>query len=266
MLMGVVNVTPDSFSDGGRFLEPDAAVARALALQKAGADLLDFGAESTRPGAEAVPDAEQLARLTPVLTAFRERSRLPVSVDTQSAAVARACLDLGVDIVNDVSAMRLDRDMAPLIAERGCPAVLMHMKGSPRTMQDDPQYGDVVKEVVSFFEERLAACERAGIGRDRFWLDPGIGFGKTVEHNLELLRRLDELTAFGLPVLVGASRKSFLGRITGEQFPEWRVSASVAAGLYAISRGASVLRVHDVAEHKAALAVWEAFDRESVRK
>jgi dihydropteroate synthase len=261
MLMGIVNVTPDSFSDGGRFLEPEAAVERALRLQEEGADLLDFGAESTRPGAAAVPASRQFERLVPVLKAFRRQSQLPVSIDTRSADVARACLDLGADIVNDVSAMRHDDGMTPLVSRRNCPVILMHMLGTPRTMQDDPRYGDVVRDVVAFFEERLAACEQAGIQRSRVWIDPGIGFGKTVLHNLELLRRLGEFVALGVPVLVGHSRKSFLGTISGELVPERRVSGSVAAGILAARNGASVLRVHDVAEHRQALAVWGALDR-----
>ncbi len=258
LIMGIVNVTPDSFSDGGRFLDVDAAVTRALALQEAGADIVDFGAESTRPGAKAVPVQEQLRRLTPALAAFRRQSRLPISVDTRSAAVARGCLDLGADIVNDISALRHDRRMAGLVAKRACPVILMHMKGTPRTMQRHPRYKDVVKTALAFFEERLRACRKAGIERHRIWLDPGIGFGKTLEHNLALLARLPELSALGQPLLVGHSRKSFLGALTGERLPDRRVGASVAAGLFAIARGAAILRVHDVAEHRQALDVWKA--------
>lgn len=263
MLMGIVNVTPDSFSDGGKLLEPEAAVAQALELQEDGADLLDFGAESTRPGADAVADEDQLKRLGPVIKAFRKQSQLPVSVDTQSAEVARACLDLGADIVNDVSAMRHDDGMASLVSQQGCPVILMHMLGTPRTMQADPSYDDVVRDIVAFFEERLRACDQAGIERSRVWIDPGIGFGKTLEHNLELLRRLDAFVKLGVPVLIGHSRKSFIGKITGELVPERRVGGSLAAGLIAIKNGASVLRVHDVAAHKQALAVWDALEHGS---
>lgn len=257
-LLGVVNVTPDSFSDGGRFLAPEAAVAHALELEAAGADELDLGAESTRPGAKAVSPKEQLRRLLPVVKTLRRRCGLPLSVDTRSAFVARACLDEGAEIINDVSALRHDPRLAELAAERGCRVILMHMRGEPRTMQKNPRYRDVVRAVVKFFEARLRFCRRAGIAEERIILDPGIGFGKTVEHNLELLRRLPELTALGRPVMIGVSRKSFLGKITGEEQPARRVSASVAAGLFAAERGAAVLRVHDVAAHRAAVLTWAA--------
>jgi dihydropteroate synthase len=255
LLMGILNVTPDSFSDGGRFVEPQAAVDRALAMVEQGAGVIDMGAESTRPGSRGVPAREQLRRLLPVLRRFRARSRIPVSIDTRSATVARACLDAGAAIINDVSALRHDPDMLKTLAPRRCKIVLMHMQGSPGTMQRNPVYADVAGEILAFFRARIRRCEAAGIRASRLWLDPGIGFGKTLEHNLDILRRLDELSLPGLPLVVGVSRKGFLGKLTNEPIPERRVAASVAAGVLAVARGASILRVHDVAEHASALRV-----------
>jgi len=257
-LMGVLNITPDSFSDGGKYLRPEAAAQRALELQAQGADIIDMGAESTRPGSSGVALSEQIGRLLPVLKAFRRQSALPVSIDTRSAAVAEACLDEGANIVNDVSALRHDPLMPGLAARRKCGVILMHMQGTPETMQQAPRYDDVVAEIIRFLRERLAACASAGIAAEQVLIDPGIGFGKTLEHNLAILRRLGELAALQRPVVVGASRKSFLGLLTGEQIPERRVAASVAAGLLAVQNGAAILRVHDVAAHRAALQVAEA--------
>jgi dihydropteroate synthase len=257
-LMGVLNITPDSFSDGGKYLAPKAAVARALEMQAQGADIIDMGAESTRPGSRGVPPLEQLRRLLPVLKAFRKQSTLPVSIDTCSAPVAEVCLDEGANIINDISAMRRDPRMDSLVARRRCGIILMHMQGTPETMQQDPQYGDVVAEVIRFLRGRLAACSSAGICKAQVMIDPGIGFGKTLEHNLAILQRLDEFKALNRPIVVGVSRKSFLGLLTGEEAPERRVAASVAAGVLAASKGAAILRVHDVAEHRAALRVLEA--------
>jgi dihydropteroate synthase len=257
-LMGVLNVTPDSFSDGGKFLDPQAAVARALEMAAQGADSIDMGAESSRPGSAPVPPAEQMARLLPVLKAFRRQSGLPVSIDTRSAAVAEACLDEGANIINDISAMRHDPRMKTVVARRACDIILMHMQGTPETMQQDPRYDDVVAEIIAFFQARLKACASAGIASTRVMVDPGIGFGKTLEHNLEILRRLREFAVLQRPLVIGVSRKSFLGKLTNEPVAERRVAASVAAGLLAVQAGAAILRVHDVAEHRAALRVAEA--------
>jgi dihydropteroate synthase len=258
LVMGILNVTPDSFSDGGDHFSHDAAVGHALNMIAEGADIIDMGAESTRPGSRGVPPSEQLRRLLPVLKAFRKQSTLPVSIDTCSAPVAEACLDEGANIINDISALRRDPRMARVVARRCCGIILMHMQGTPETMQQDPQYRDVVAEIIRFLRGRLAACAAAGIRKAQVMIDPGIGFGKTLEHNLAILQRLDELTALNRPLVVGVSRKSFLGLLTGEKAPERRVAASVAAGLLAAWKGAAILRVHDVAEHRAALRVLNA--------
>jgi dihydropteroate synthase len=251
-VVGVANVTPDSFSDGGRFLRPEAAAALALGYLEEGAALVDVGGESTRPGSEGVSAAEELARIEPVLERLRG---FPVSVDTSKAKVAQRALELGAVMVNDVTALRADRELAGVVAGAGAYLCLMHMLGEPRTMQEDPRYGDVVSEVKAFLEERLAFAVAAGIPEERICLDPGIGFGKTVEHNLELLARLDELVALGRPVLVGASRKRFLGRLLGDpDAVTGPVSAGVAVAVLAFERGASLFRVHDVRPHVEALA------------
>jgi dihydropteroate synthase len=250
--MGVVNVTPDSFSDGGRWFDTTVAVKHGLDLVAEGADLVDVGGESTRPGSEGVSTQEELARIEPVLERLQD---VPVSVDTSKAAVARRALDLGAVLVNDVTALRADPDLAGVVADAGAYLSLMQ----PRTMQDDPRYDDVVSEVKRFLEERLAFAVEAGIPEQRICLDPGIGFGKTIEHNLELLARLDELAAIGRPVLVGASRKRFLGRLLGD--PDaltGPVSAGVAVAVLAFERGASLFRVHDVRPHVEALAAAAA--------
>jgi dihydropteroate synthase len=254
--MGVVNVTPDSFSDGGLFLDPAAALAHGRRLLDEGADILDVGGESTRPGAEPVPEELELERVLPVVEPLAGDGAR-VSIDTAKAGVARAALDAGAEIVNDVTAFRAAPDMAGLVADRGAGCVLMHMLGEPRTMQDDPRYDDVVSEVRAFLEERLAFAVEEGVPEDRVWLDPGIGFGKTIDHNLELIRRLDEIVAIGRPVVVGTSRKSFLGKLTGRPERE-RVAATVATNVMALERGASVFRVHDVAESRDALTVAAA--------
>ncbi len=255
--MGVVNVTPDSFSDGGEWLDPDAAIAHGRALVAQGAAILDIGGESTRPGAEPVSEAEELRRVVPVLEGLAGAGAR-LSIDTSKAAVAAAALDAGATIVNDVTALRGDAAMAALVAERGCDACLMHMLGEPRTMQHDPRYGDVVADVRAFLAERLAHAIGAGIAEQRIWLDPGIGFGKTIDHNLELLARLDEIVALGRPVVVGTSRKSFLGTISGGRAPGDRVAGTIATNVIALTRGASVFRVHDVAEARDALLVAAA--------
>jgi dihydropteroate synthase len=259
VIMGVVNVTPDSFSDGGLFLEADAAVDQGRRLAAEGAHILDIGGESTRPGAEPVPEDEELRRVLPVverLAAGGGETR--ISIDTTKSAVARAAIEAGATLVNDVSAFRFDPEMAALVAESRAGCCLMHMLGDPRTMQKDPRYDDVVSEVKSFLEKRLAYAVAEGVPEERVWLDPGIGFGKTVEHNLELLRRLDEIVAVGRPVVIGTSRKSFLGKLAGGRDEGERLPGTIATNVLALERGATVFRVHDVAPNADALAVAAA--------
>ena len=254
LVMGIVNVTPDSFSDGGKYLDPSAAILRCRQLFDEGADLIDLGAESTRPGSLAVPAEEQIRRLAPVLEAlapdWRTRPEAALSVDTASAAVAEAALALGAHVINDTSALR-DPAMAAVVARSGAGLVLMHMRGTPQDMQRDPRYDDVVREVSEFLEARRAIARAAGVADEAIALDPGIGFGKTSEHSLQLLAGTRTLAALGRPVLVGASRKSFLARIAGTaptSAPEQRVDASLAAAAIAAYEGARILRVHDVAQ------------------
>ena len=257
--MGVVNVTPDSFSDGGLFLDVDAAVAQVARLVEEGAAIVDVGGESTRPGSEGVSLAEELRRIEPVLERLEG---LPVSIDTSKADVARRALALGAVMVNDVTALRGDPDLAGVVADSNAYLCLMHMLDEPRTMQEDPRYEDVVSEVAAFLEERLSFAVYAGIPEERICLDPGIGFGKTTAHNLELLARLDEIVALGRPVAVGASRKRFLGRVLGD--PEaltGPVAAGVAVAVLAFERGAAIFRVHDVREHVEALRAAQALER-----
>ncbi len=254
--MGVVNVTPDSFSDGGLYLDPEAAIRHGLELVEDGAEILDVGGESTRPGAEPVGVEEELRRVVPVVRGLSGAGAL-ISVDTSKAAVAGAALDAGAEIVNDVTALRGDAAMAGLCAERGATVVLMHMLGEPRTMQEDPRYGDVVAEVKAFLAERLEAATAAGIDAEQVWLDPGIGFGKTPAHNLELLRRLGELADLGRPLVVGTSRKSFIGALDGSPARD-RLGGTIASSVLAAAEGATVLRVHDVAEARQALRVAAA--------
>jgi dihydropteroate synthase len=262
--MGVVNVTPDSFSDGGLFLDAGAAIAHAHELIAEGADIVDVGGESTRPGAEPVSAEEELGRVLPVIEGIAD-ARAQISIDTSKAAVARAALDAGASLVNDVTALRGDPDMAALVADSGVECCLMHMRGEPRTMQTDPRYDDVVDEVRAFLQERMAYAVGEGVSEERIMLDPGIGFGKTVAHNLALLRRLDALTSLGRPIVVGTSRKSFIGRIladaAGQTEPvaaERRLPGTIATNVLAYERGARVFRVHDVAPVRDALAVAAA--------
>jgi dihydropteroate synthase len=256
VVMGVVNVTPDSFSDGGRWLDPQKAIAHARRLVADGAGILDIGGESTRPGADPVAADEQLRRILPVFEGLQGvDARL--SIDTTKAQVARAAIEAGADIVNDVTALRDDPDLAGLCAERGVNVCLMHMLGEPRTMQDDPHYDDVVDDIKAFLTERLEHAVSAGIAEDKVWLDPGIGFGKTVDHNLALLGRLDELVAIGCPIVVGTSRKGFIGRISGVEI-EGRVPGTIATNVIALGNGARVFRVHDVAAVAQALDVAAA--------
>ena len=257
-VMGILNVTPDSFSDGGRFLAPEAALAQAQAMAE-GADVLDIGGESTRPGAAEVPVAEEVERTAPVIAALRAGGMtVPISVDTRKAGVARAALAAGAGIVNDVAAMGFDPEMASVVAGSGAPVILMHSIKTPATMQDDPRYDDVLLDVYDFLKARIAAAVAAGIARERIMVDPGIGFGKTAEHNLALVRRLSLFHDLGVPVLLGVSRKRFIGTIGGEPVAERRVAGSVAVALAGVAQGAQVIRVHDVAETRQALRLWQA--------
>jgi dihydropteroate synthase len=262
VIMGVVNVTPDSFSDGGLFLGADAAVEHGRRLASEGADILDVGGESTRPGAGPVAADEELRRVLPVVERLAADSgrgdAVRISIDTTKADVAQAALEAGAMIVNDVSALRFDPTLAGVIAESEARCCLMHMLGEPRTMQQDPRYDDVVSDVKAFLEERLGFATDEGIAEERVWLDPGIGFGKTVEHNLELLRRLGEIVAIGRPVVIGTSRKSFLGKLAGGRDEGERLPGTIATNVLALERGATVFRVHDVAQNADALAVAAA--------
>jgi dihydropteroate synthase len=256
-IMGILNVTPDSFSDGGEWFHYDQAVEHGGKLVAEGADILDVGGESTRPGAGPVAVDEEVRRVVPVVRALRDAGA-QLSVDTMKLAVAEAAVEAGATYVNDVTAFRHEPELAAFVAERGCDCCLMHMLGEPRTMQQDPRYDDVVADVRAFLEERVAFALGEGVREERIMVDPGIGFGKTLEHNLELLRRLDEIVAIGLPVVVGTSRKSFLGRLTGREDPHERVAATLATTVLAFERGATVFRVHDVGPTRDALAVATA--------
>jgi len=258
LIMGIVNVTPDSFSDGGRYLATDQAIAHALRLVDEGADILDFGGESSRPGALPVSPEEELARLIPVMEAVAKRVDTPLSVDTTKAAVARAALDAGAEIVNDISSMRFDDKMPAVIAGKGAAVVLMHMRGTPRDMQaGDLNYASLWGEILRFLEKRIAAAQRDGIGERQIVVDPGLGFGKSAEDNLKILSELRECRILGVPVLVGPSRKAFIGRITGGS-PAERTEGTAAAVTAAIMNGADIVRVHDVGIMKKAAAVADA--------
>ena len=255
--MGIVNVTPDSFSDGGQFLDPDRAVAHGIELAAAGADIIDVGGESTRPGARAVSDREEMERVLPVIRELRRRLSIPISIDTYKASVAGAALAEGADAVNDISALRFDPEMTLLVAAEKALVILMHMQGTPGTMQQHPVYQDVVAEVKNFLGGRAAAAAAAGIDRAKIVIDPGIGFGKTVDHNLALLRGIPDLVSLGYPVLVGPSRKTFIGRLL-DAAPEERLEGSLAAAVAAALAGASILRVHDVREASRAIKIADA--------
>lgn len=255
-LMGVVNVTPDSFSDGGLYLDPGAAIAHGEELVRDGAEILDVGGESTRPGAEEVSAEEELARVEPVVSELAGGGAA-VSIDSSKSSVAEAALDAGATIVNDVTALQGDSEMAAMCAARGATVVLMHMRGTPRTMQENPLYEDVVDDVKAFLGERMEEALAAGVDEQRIWLDPGIGFGKTLEHNLELLGRLGELSSLGRPLVVGTSRKSFIGKVDGSP-PSERLGGTIASSVFAAAEGADVLRIHDVAEMRQAMTVAAA--------
>jgi len=247
LVMGVLNLTPDSFYDGGRYITPQVAVKRALSMADEGADIIDIGGESSRPGARSVSIDEELARVVPVVEDLAARSDVLISVDTMKSAVAQAALAHGARIINDISAVRFDPNMAGVVAENGAYLVLMHMQGNPETMQRNPTYKDAVAEIKSFLRERIRAAVSAGIDRSRLIIDPGIGFGKRLPHNLEILRRLSEFKEFGVPILVGLSRKSFLGEILDLPSSE-RLVGTIAANAIAIANGADIIRVHDVKE------------------
>ncbi|MFH1372280.1 MAG: dihydropteroate synthase [bacterium] len=259
LIMGVLNVTPDSFSDGGRFLSVSDAVNRGLQMAAEGADIIDIGGESSRPGAQPVTAKEEQRRVLPVIENLRRETDLPISIDTYHAATAEAALDTGADIVNDISALRFDTQMAPLVAERKVPLVLMHMLGTPRDMQNDPHYDNCVDEIVQFFEERISFCRQNGIDKSKLILDPGIGFGKRLGDNLLILSSLGEFKRFSLPLLVGTSRKSFIGMINAIDSPaDQRLGGSLAAAVVAVINGANIVRVHDLAETVEAIKVIQA--------
>ncbi len=252
-LMGILNVTPDSFSDGGQFTGVNAAVAHALAMAQTGASIIDIGGESTRPGAETVAVDAEIARTAPVIAAIRARSDVPISIDTRKAPVASGAINAGANLVNDVSALGYDAETAQVVAQSGAPVCLMHAQGDPATMQQDPRYGDVLLDVYDYLEQRIAHAVAAGIARDQIVVDPGIGFGKTFDHNLALLRGLSLFHALGCPILLGASRKKFIGTIGGGQDAADRVSGSVAVALHGARQGVQLLRVHDISATKQAL-------------
>lgn len=256
LLVGVLNVTPDSFSDGGRFLDRNAAIAHARRMLDEGADIIDIGGESSRPGADPVPENIELERILPVLKKLED---VPVSIDTRRPTVMREAIAAGASMINDIEALAAPGALEA-VAGSDCAVCLMHKKGDPATMQKDPRYEDVVGEVRGFLHSRISNCEKAGISRDRIAIDPGFGFGKTVEHNLTLLKRLPELAALGVPVVAGWSRKSSLGSLTGRPVAE-RLAASLAAALLALQGGATILRVHDVKETRDVVAVWQAWRR-----
>jgi len=257
-LMGVLNVTPDSFSDGSAYRDPAHAAHQARAMAEAGADVIDIGGESTRPGAKSVPLEEELRRVMPVVRALASRGNLTLSIDTSKAEVARQALACGARIINDVTALRGDPAMAEVIARAKASVILMHMRGTPQTMQRQPRYQDVVADVIEFLGERIAAAERAGIASERIWIDPGLGFGKTVRHNLELLQRVGELRALKKPIVLGPSRKSFIGRVLRREHPQERVNGTLACVAAALEQGVEMVRVHDVEPVAEFVDMWRA--------
>ncbi len=259
LVMGILNCTPDSFSDGGKFNSIDSAVAQAVRMETEGAAIIDIGGESTRPGAEQVSAEEERKRVVPVIAAIRTESDIPISIDTTKASVARAAIAAGADIINDISALSFDSEMAAVVRESQVPVILMHMQGTPQTMQQAPQYDSVVKEIIVFLQERKEFCELNGIAHDRIIIDPGIGFGKRLEDNLAILKHLQMFTTLNCPVLVGVSRKSFIEKLMGTHIPaDSRLGGSLTAALISVQRGAAIVRVHDVAETVQALRLLEA--------
>lgn len=256
-LMGIVNVTPDSFSDGGRYFDPGKAISHGIDLAREGADIIDVGGESTRPGARPLSAREEIERILPVIRGLRRTAPIPISIDTYKADVARAALAEGADMVNDISALRFDAAMAPLIAAEKVPVVLMHMQGAPQTMQQRPRYQNVVQEVREFLQSRIHFALEAGVEADRIIIDPGIGFGKELDHNLALLRGIPTLVSLGRPILVGPSRKTFIGKIL-EVGPEERLEGSLAAAVAAVLAGANMIRTHDVKEARRAIRIADA--------
>ncbi len=257
LIMGIINVTPDSFSDGGMFCKPDVAIAQGLMLLEEGADILDIGGESTRPNSEIVSSAEEIKRVVPVIEGLRDEARF-IAVDTRNAATMRAAIKAGANVINDVSALRHDPESLGVVAQSGLPVCLMHMKGTPQDMQKNPFYEDVVEEVMDFFQERIAACVKGGIKKENIILDVGIGLGKTVHHNLALLKDLAKFKALGCPLLLGVSRKSFIATLSKQEPADQRLAGSLAAGLWGVQHGVDILRVHDVKETAQALAVYRA--------
>jgi dihydropteroate synthase len=259
-VMGVLNLTPDSFSDGREFFEAEAAVEHAFRMEAQGADLIDLGGESTRPGAEPVALKEELRRVLPVLEKLSGKLKVPISIDTYKSEVAEQCIQSGAQIVNDISGLNFDPKMKETVARHQVPVIVMHMKGTPRDMQKDPQYRDLIGEILSFFRERISQASAAGIPADKIIIDPGIGFGKSLAHNLDILRGLESFKVLGQAIMVGVSRKSFLGKILNLPVDE-RLEGSIAAALYAVLRGANIVRVHDVAATVRALRTLEAIQR-----
>lgn len=258
MLMGILNVTPDSFSDGGRYLDRDKAVAHALQMQEE-ADIIDIGGESSRPGAEFISETEEIKRVIPVIEEIRKVSDILISIDTVKANVAQAALDAGANWINDISALRLDKNMIRIAQDWQCPVIIMHMQKTPKTMQQDPYYDDVVKEISDFFKERLAFLNTEGIMK--CIIDPGLGFGKRFRDNIDLLKDIRTFKDLGFPVLIGASRKSFLGNITGREISD-RLPATLTANFYALQKGVDIIRVHDVAAHRDMIKFWQTIEQE----
>lgn len=257
-LMGILNVTPDSFSDGGKFERADVAIEHALTMVEAGADILDIGGESTRPGAAYVAPKDEIARTAPVIAALRQVCAVPISIDTRKADVAVAALAAGATLVNDVYAFTHDPDLARVTADAGAPVCLMHAQGDPEVMQDNPDYTDVLLDVYDFLEQRIEAALSAGIARDQIMIDPGIGFGKTIEHNLQIMNRISLFHSLGCPILLGASRKRFIGTIGNEPKADQRLGGSIAVALAGAAQGVQIIRVHDIKQTKQALALWQA--------
>lgn len=257
LIMGVLNVTPDSFSDGGEFLDTDSAVEHGLKMAQDGAAIIDIGGESTRPGAEPVPPSEQIKRVATIIKALSEKTDVPISIDTKDVEVAKAALDAGASIINDITALS-DERMAELAAERGVPVILMHKLGTPATMQAEPKYEDVVAEVLKYLLERANRAEQLGLAKDHIFIDPGIGFGKTLQHNLALLKNIDKFVESGYRVLVGTSRKSFIGKITGQEEPAKRIFGTAATVALCAAAGVSIIRVHDVAQMVDVIKVTKA--------
>lgn len=260
--MGILNVTPDSFSDGGRYLDTDKAVKRALEIEKEGADIIDIGGESTRPGALPLSHEEELGRVIPVIEKLKNRLRIPISIDTYKAEVARAAIQAGASIINDISGLRFDPDIATVAAEYDVPVVIMHIKGTPGNMQVNPVYQDLIGEILHFLEDGISIAQKAGIDEDMIIIDPGIGFGKTFEHNLEIINRLDEFKSLGMPVLFGPSRKSFIGKILDLPADD-RLEGTAAAVAIGIIKGANIVRVHDVSSMVRVARVADAIKAEA---